>query len=101
MFPGGVVPERFERQVSASLEAFARDLRMAWPAGVASPVAGRFCLREGDTALEIDALPAGVRRLGLFELPQLTLHYRFSGGTAEARAALLTRLDRAMQRGGG
>jgi hypothetical protein len=49
----------------------------------------------------IDIEPAGVRRLGLFELPQLDVRYRFGPGDEATRRALLARLDRAMQKGGG
>ena len=58
-------------------------------------------LGERAQSLVIDVEPAGVRRLGLFELPQLDVRYRFGPGDEAARRALLVRLDRAMQKGGG
>ena len=42
-----------------------------------------------------------MRRLGLFELPQLDVRFRFGPGEEPARRALLARLDRGMQKGGG
>ncbi|KON80025.2 hypothetical protein PA01_19160 [Azoarcus sp. PA01] len=42
-----------------------------------------------------------MRRLGRLELPVVVVRYRFAGGDAVTRRALLAALDRAMQRGGG
>ncbi len=95
------LPERFEREVCATPREFERDLRMAWPAGVDSAGPGCFSLADGELHLEIRIEPRGVRRLGLFELPQLAASYRFTGGDEASRRRLLERLDRAMQRGGG
>lgn len=100
-FISGTVPEAFQREVTATPAEFERDLRKAWPAAVERPGPSCFRLEEGDLRLEIDIAPAGIRRLGLFELPILHAHYRFSGGDAAARHLMLSRLDRAMQRGGG
>ena len=100
-FINGPVPESFERRVTATAREFERDLRQAWPAVEGAAAALRFSLQEGAQTLVIDIEPAGVRRLGLFELPQLDVRYRFGPGEEEARRALLARLDRAMQKGGG
>lgn len=100
-FISGTVPEAFLREVTATPAEFERDLRKAWPAGVECPAIACFRLEDGTLRLEIDIAPAGIRRLGLFELPILHAHYRFSGGDAAARHRMLSRLDRAMQRGGG
>ncbi|HRP97811.1 MAG TPA: hypothetical protein PL143_16340 [Rhodocyclaceae bacterium] len=100
-FVSGPVPECFEREVAASPAEFERDLRKAWPAGVAAPAQGRFRIVAGEIALDIAVEPLGTRRLGLIELPRLAVRYRFEGGDETARRRLLTVLDRAMQRGGG
>jgi hypothetical protein len=100
-FIHGPVPESFERQVTATAREFERDLRQAWPAVQGSAEARRLSLQDGAQTLFIELEPAGVRRLGLFELPQLIVRYRFGPGEEAARRALLARLDRAMQKGGG
>jgi len=100
-FINGPVPESFERRVTAAPREFERDLRQAWPAVEGSAGAGRFSLRDGAQDLVIEIEAAGVRRLGLFELPQLDVRYRFGPGDEAMRRALLARLDRAMQKGGG
>lgn len=100
-FIRGPVPVVFERVVSATPAQFERDLRAAWPAATGSASAGVLQVRAGDAALaiELTALPA--RRIGLIELPQLRVCYRFACGGEPARRRLLAALDRAMQRGGG
>lgn len=97
----GALPQAFEREVSATPAQFERDLRQAWPAGVEAASPGHFCVRDAATRLDIEVEARGVRRLGLFELPQLVVRYRFSGGDEASRRKLLSSLDRAMQRGGG
>ena len=100
-FINGPVPESFERRVTATAREFERDLRQAWPAVEGAAPALRFSLQDGTPSLVIDIEPAGVRRLGLFELPQLDVSFRFGPGAEPARRALLARLDRGMQKGGG
>lgn len=100
-FTSGPVPEELKREVTATPVEFERDLRMAWPAGVEVAGPGRFALSSGALRLEVEIRPAGIRRLGLFELPVLHARYCFSGADEAARRALLNTLDRAMQRGGG
>ena len=100
-FIHGLVPESFERRVTATPREFERDLRQAWAEVQGSAERLHFALQEGAQTLAIDLEPAGVRRLGLFELPQLIVRYRFGPGDESTRRALLTRLDRAMQKGGG
>lgn len=100
-FINGPVPEHFEREVAASPAEFERDLRKAWPAGVTSEEGGALRLSDGTLALTIRVEPNGVRRLGLLALPLLRARYDFDGGDEAMRRALLLRLDRAMQRGGG
>mgnify|MGYP001179535351 CR=1 FL=1 len=100
-FINGPVPESFERRVTATAREFERDLRQAWGEVHGSADALRFTLADGAQSLVIDVEPAGVRRLGLFALPQLIVRYRFGPGEETTRRALLSRLDRAMQKGGG
>ncbi|HAF56319.1 MAG TPA: hypothetical protein DCL01_14165 [Thauera sp.] len=100
-FINGPVPESFERRVTATAREFERDLRQAWPGVEGDAASFRFSLQEGAQRLVIDIEPAGVRRLGLFELPQLIVRYGFGPGDEAARRTLLARLDRAMQKGGG
>ena len=97
----GPVPEFLERRVTATAPEFERDLRQAWPVVEGNAAALRFSLQDGVQALVIEIEPAGVRRLGLFELPQLIVRYRFGPGDEAARRALLARLARAKQKGGG
>lgn len=95
------IADAFEREVTASPQQFERELRKAWPAGVETLASGRFRVREGHTQLDIETESRDVRRLGRLELPVVVVRYRFAGGDAATRRALLAALDRAMQRGGG
>lgn len=101
VFIAGPVPGEFERTLTATAEGFERDLRQAWPQVRGSAAARTFVVEDASCVLQIDIEAAGVRRLGLFELPQLVAHYRFLRGDEPERRALLQRLDRAMQKGGG
>lgn len=100
-FISGPVPERLERELTSSVAAFERDLRKAWTGEV--ELRGRGCFRvdAGEVVLDIQAEPAGVRRIGLLALELVRVQYRFSGGDEPARRKLLARLDMGMQRGGG
>jgi hypothetical protein len=98
---GEPLPELFERVLSATAAEFERDLRAAWPAALGSADEGRLSVEHDGVRLEIGFEAAGLRRLGALALPQLRVRYRFSGGDESARRALLQRLDRAMQKGGG
>lgn len=100
-FVSGPVPERFEREVTASPAEFERDLRKASPCAVEAVGPDHFRLSTGPTRLDIHVAARGVRRLGLLQLQTLGVRYEFFGGTESDRRALLVPLDRAMQRGGG
>ncbi|KAI5912796.1 hypothetical protein [Thauera sp. 2A1] len=100
-FLSDVVPAAFERTLTATAHGFERDLRQAWPGATGSAAERSFAVEAGGCVLQIDIEPAGVRRLGLFELPQLIARYRFLRGDEAERRDLLRRLDRAMQKGGG
>ncbi|WP_228720672.1 hypothetical protein [Nitrogeniibacter mangrovi] len=93
--------ECFERELGATLAEFERGLQKAAPGAVSLLGAGLFFLQCGNVELRMTAQPHPPRRIGLFEIPVLKVTYRFSGGDDAERLALLGRLDRAMQRGGG
>ena len=93
--------EAFARKVGASAEEFARALHAAHPGGVERIATATWRVVDGDVSLEIVAQPMPPRQLGLFKLPVLDVRYRFVAGDDAARADLIARLDRAMQRGGG
>lgn len=100
-FIHGTVPERIERLVTATPAQFERDLRAVWPAVSGSAAKGMLSIEAGGLRLDIGLEAVGVRRIGLFELPQLCVRYCFSGADESARRTLLTALDRGMQKGGG
>lgn len=93
--------EAFVREVGASEQEFERSLHAALPGGVESLGGGAFRVTAGEVCLEITAEPRAPRRIGLFALPVLATRFRFVSGDPAGRAALIARLDRAMQRGGG
>lgn len=93
--------ESFSREVGATEAEFARSLQQALPGGVEVLGGGQFRVRDGEVCLHIAIMPGAVRRIGLFALPVLAAQYRFESGAQPDRAALIARLDRAMQRGGG
>lgn len=96
------VPAAFERMMSATPAEFLRCLQIALPPGSVDQLRADGCrVRADELELLLDWAPAGERRIGLLALPQLQVHYRFARGDADTRAHFLTRLDRAMQRGGG
>lgn len=99
-FINGPVPELVERLVTSTAAAFERDLRAAWP-GVRRSAAGALLLARDDLRLTIELEILPLRRLGLFELPQLKVRYGFEGGDEAARRSWLALLDRSMQKGGG
>ena len=88
------------RDVTSTPEEFDASLRQA----AAGCLEGRFPsyrVTDGEVGLRIDAVPGAERRIALVRLPTLIVTFRFTAGTRAAREALLTRLDRAMHRGGG
>lgn len=93
--------ETFAREVGASTDEFARSLHAAHPGAIETTAPNTYRLTDGDVVLEVAAHPLPARRLGLFKLPVLDVRYRFLAGDNTRRAALIARLDRAMQRGGG
>jgi hypothetical protein len=51
--------------------------------------------------MEIAIAPLPPRVIALLRLPRLEVRIRFTAGTTEQQQAMLARMDRAMQRGGG
>ena len=93
--------EAFAREVGASAEEFARSIHAAHPGAVDTIAPNTYRLVDGDVVLEVTAQPLPLRKLGQFALPVLDVRFRFVSGDDAGRAALIARLDRAMQRGGG
>ncbi len=92
--------ESIEREVSATPAEFAHGLRNAFADGLSGgPL--EFRAGHGGARMEIRLEPGPDRVIALLRLPTLRAHIRFTAGDADARAALLRRMDLAMQRGGG
>jgi hypothetical protein len=89
-----------EREMSASRAEFLHGLRLAFPQGVEED-GGLLKVGDGDTAMEIELAPLPDRAIALLRLPNLKVRIRFTAGSREAQRAMLARMDRAMQRGGG
>lgn len=89
-----------EREVGASVAEYVRGLENAFPDGLSGgPL--RFRARGVGAAVEITLTPLAPRLIGGLTLPTLAVRIRFTEGDADAQAALLAHMDRAMQRGGG
>ena len=89
-----------ERDVCASVGEFVHGLNNAFPGSLTG---GPLLFRAtgNGAAMEIELTPRAERVIGGLALPSLTVCIRFTEGSAHAQAALLTHMDRAMQRGGG
>lgn len=92
--------ETLVREMATTESEFRRTLDCAFPDGV-SGNAGLLHVRQGDAAMEITVRSLPPRNIALLQLPRIEVCIRFAAGSAEQRQALLMRLDRAMQRGGG
>jgi hypothetical protein len=90
----------FVRDVTSTAEEFDASLRQA-AAGCLEGGFPSYRITDGDVGLQVDVVPGTERRIALVRLPTLIVTYRFIAGTRAAQQALLTRLDRAMHRGGG
>lgn len=91
------------REVSASIAEFRHGLQRAFPAEFATAAAQGDPLRvDADGAtMEIALSEAAPRTIALLSLPTLHVTIRFVAGSPAQQQALLARMDRAMQRGGG
>ncbi len=88
------------RDMAMTAEEFLRVLHWAFPGRVIDREGRLIVCAEGAT-LEISLAALPPRKLALLTLPRLEARLRFTAGTVAQRNALLTRLERAMQRGGG
>jgi len=89
-----------EREMSASRAEFVHGLRLAFPQGV-EEAGALLKVGDGDAAMEIALSPLPDRVIALLRLPRLQVSIRFVAGTPAQQRAMLARMDRAMQRGGG
>jgi hypothetical protein len=92
---------RFERELGASLIEFEHGLDLGAPGRWDSPTAGLYRVRHEGAELHIEILSQSVRRIAALTIPLLKVAYSFRSGSKQQRQTLLTRLDQAMQRGGG
>jgi hypothetical protein len=100
MSPPPLDRQELRREVSATPAEFAHGLRNAFGEAVrGGPL--RFDIVSDGAAMHIDLMPGPDRVIALLRLPTLSARIRFTGGPPEARARMLHRMDRAMQRGGG
>ena len=93
-------PETIEREVWATPAEFRHGLDLAFP-GRVNECGGILHVADGDAAMEIALEVLSPRRIALLNLPRMKVSLRMTAGAAPQRAAMLTRMDRAMQRGGG
>jgi hypothetical protein len=98
--PEANTPDVVEREVGATPGEFLRGLHLAFPGGV-SEDGGRIRAVFGPAAMEIVLTPLESRVIALMTLPRLKVSLRGTAGSDAEQAALLARMDLAMQRGGG
>ena len=89
-----------EREMSVSREDFLRQLRLAFPDCVLSRE-DRATITDGPARLEIRLTPLQPRTIARLTLPCLKVSLRGTAGNDRELAALLSRIDLAMRRGGG
>lgn len=94
------VPEELEREVSATPAEFLHGLRNAFPDAIIEN-AFNFRVVTDAAAMTIQLTPGPNRAIAMLRLPTLKVRIRFTAGAADARAAMLRRMDLAMHRGGG
>ena len=92
--------EEIEREVSATPAEFAHGLRNAFADGLSGgPLL--FRVHHGAASMDVHLTPGPDRVIARLSLPTLNVRLRFNAGDADARSAMLQRMDLAMQRGGG
>jgi len=89
-----------EREVWTTPAEFRRALAMAFPGRVADR-AGRLCVEDGQAAMEVSLQPLPPHDIALLRMPRLKVSLRGTAGTPDQFKAMVARMDRAMQRGGG
>jgi len=92
--------ETIVRDMATTEREFRSGLAFAFPQGVAERD-GAFHVAYAGAAMEIRIAPLPPRVIALLCLPRLDVRIRLTAGTMEQQQAMLTRMDRAMQRGGG
>jgi hypothetical protein len=90
-----------EREMAATPQEFMHGLRQAFPDGVDVLGEGRVRAVHGGACLDIAYSVLPPRVIALLRLPRLQVSLCFTAGTPAQQQALLTRMDLAMQRGGG
>jgi hypothetical protein len=98
--PEPSAPGVIEREVSATRSEFLHGLRLAFPGSV-SEVGDTVRATFGPAAMEITLTQLPPRLIALLALPRLKVSLRGTAGSDAERAAMLARMDLAMQRGGG
>ncbi len=88
------------REMAATEQEFRRVLEFAFPRDVTERDGKLLVTGEG-AAMEIGLTSLPPRVIARLCLPRLVVRIRFTDGAPEQRQALLARMDRAMQRGGG
>lgn len=92
--------ETLVRDMATTEREFRSGLSFAFPEGVTERE-GVFHVAHAGAVMEIRIAPLPPRVIALLRLPRLEVRIRFTAGTPEQQQAMLTRMDRAMQRGGG
>ncbi|WP_126444587.1 hypothetical protein [Sulfuricystis multivorans] len=92
--------ETLTREMATTAQEFRRVLDFAFPDAV-SERDERLCVAAAGAKMEITLAPLPPRVIAKLSLPRLMVRIRFTAGSFEACQALLARMDRAMQRGGG
>lgn len=88
------------RDMATTEREFRSGLSFAFPEGVTERD-GAFHVTHADAAMEIRIAPLPPRVIALLKLPRLDIRIHFTAGSLEQQQAMLARMDRAMQRGGG
>ncbi len=101
LWPDGIPPDRLEREMAATQREFEHGLNLGVRGNWVATAEDRYRILQDGVQLEITILSRSERRIGALTLPLLNVAYAFSAGSPQQRRRLLTRLDRAMQRGGG
>lgn len=92
--------EMLVRDMATTEREFRHGLDFAFPEGV-TVRDGVLLVAYAGAAMEIVLAPLPPRVIALLRLPRLEVRIRFTAGTAVQRQAMLARMDRALQRGGG
>jgi hypothetical protein len=88
------------RDMATTEQEFRQGLLFAFPAGVRE-AAGLFRIDYAGASMEIRTALLPPRVIALLRLPRLEVRIRFTAGTTVQQQAMLARMDRALQRGGG